>query len=378
MYSFKNDPMYRFLIVLTIASSISLQGWRTLFNNFAVEIGHIEGNQMGIIQGIREIPGFLSLLVIFVLFFIKEHRLSALSIIITGLGVAMTGFFPSFIGLTLTTLIMSFGFHYYETTNQSLTLQYFAQSSSPWVLGQQRSYSAASNIFIGVFIYLISDISSYLNMYLVIGIIVMLLGFWGLVQNPTRLDMVPQRRQMFLRKKYFLFYFLTFLSGARRQIFVAFSVFLMVKMFNYTIRDITILFVINNIINYFLSPAVGRVIIRFGERGILTVEALGSIGVFLGYAYSKENWVIAVLYVLDSIFFNFSIAIRTYFQKVADPADIASSMAVGFTINHVAAVVIPLVSGMLWMIDYKIPFLAAVVMSLMSLMATLHMKQDLI
>ena len=125
-------PMYRFLVVLTVASAVGLQGWRTLFNNFAVEVAGMNGAQVGIIQSVREIPGFLALLAVYVMLVVKEHRLSALSILVLGLGVAATGLFPSFAGLTLTTLVMSFGFHYYETAKRSLTLQYFDALTAPW------------------------------------------------------------------------------------------------------------------------------------------------------------------------------------------------------------------------------------------------------
>ena len=111
--------MYRYLMVLTISSTIGLQAWRTLFDNFAVRVVGLNGDHVGIIQSVREIPGFLALLAVFVILFIKEHRLSALSVLILGIGVAATGLFPSFGGLLVTTLIMSFGFHYFETTNQS-------------------------------------------------------------------------------------------------------------------------------------------------------------------------------------------------------------------------------------------------------------------
>ncbi len=126
-------PMFRYLLVLTIASAVGFQGWRTLFNNFAVEVGGLEGNHIGVIQSVREIPGFLALLAVYVMLFIREHRLSALSIMILGVGIALTGMFPSYTGILVTTLLMSFGFHYYETTNQSLTLQYFDRNVAPWV-----------------------------------------------------------------------------------------------------------------------------------------------------------------------------------------------------------------------------------------------------
>ena len=174
---------------------------------------------------------------------------------------------------------------------------------------------------------------------------------------------------MIFRKKYGLFYFLTFMAGARRQIFMAFSVLLMVEKFNYSVQEITILFVINNIINYYLSPLIGKSIIRFGERKVLSLEYLSLIFIFIAYAATGSKWFVALLYIFDHIFFNFSIAIRTYFQKVGDPRDIAPSMAVGFTINHIAAVFLPALGGLLWMIDYRIPFIGGAMMALVSLLA---------
>ena len=369
MNSIKQKPIYLFLMVLTISSTIGLQAWRTLFNNFAVEVVNLEGNHIGMIQSIREIPGFLALLVVYMIIIIKEHRLSVLSVFLLGIGVAATGLLPSYAGLILTTLVMSFGFHYYETTNQSLTLQYFDKNTSPWVFGKQRSFAAASNIGVGIFIYFLAPIFNYTIIYLIIGGFIIATGIWGFSQNPADQNIIPQRKKMILRKKYWLFYFLTFIAGARRQIFIAFAVFLMVKKFQFTVQEITVLFMINNFVNYFLSPLIGKSIIRFGERKVLSLEYFSLIFIFIAYAFVQSKMLVAVLYILDHIFFNFAIAIRTYFQKVGDPRDIAPSMAVGFTINHIAAVFLPAIGGLLWMVDYRIPFIAGAVLSMASLIA---------
>jgi len=362
-------PMYRYLMILTIASTVGLQAWRTLFDNFAVHVCHLEGFHIGVLQSVREIPGFLALLAIYLLLLVKEHRLSAISVLILGAGVCATGFFPSWIGLIFTTLIMSFGFHYFETTNQSLTLQYFDNKTSPWVLGKLRSYAAASNIAAGIIIFMIAPYLDYYEIYAIIGFFVIIAGSWALFQNPVDKTLIPQHKRMIFRKRYFLYYFLTLMAGARRQIFVAFAVFLMVREFEYSVQMISILFVVNNIINYIISPYIGKAIIRFGERKVLSLEYFSLLFIFVAYATVDKSWIVAILYVLDHIFFNFAIAIRTYYQKIADPQDIAPGMAVGFTINHIAAVVIPTIGGMLWMIDYRIPFIFGASMSLISLCA---------
>ncbi|MBW2169807.1 MAG: MFS transporter, partial [Deltaproteobacteria bacterium] len=277
--------------------------------------------------------------------------------------------FPSYSGLLITTVIMSFGFHYYETTNQSLTLQYFDEKTSPWVFGRLRSLAAASSIAVGIFIYLVAPLLSFIQIYLLIGCLIAAAAVWGLIQEPTDRDIVPQRKRMIFRRKYWLFYFLTFMGGARRQIFMAFAVFLLVKRFSFSVQEVTALFVINNLINYFLAPLIGKSIIRFGERKVLSLEYSSLIFIFLAYATVESRIVVAILYILDHIFFNFAMAIRTYFQKVGDPRDISPSMAVGFTINHLAAVFLPAIGGILWMVDYRIPFVAGAFMSLVSLIA---------
>ncbi len=374
MDSVKQNPMYRYLLVLSIASMAGLQSWRTLFNNFAVEVAHLQGSHIGIIQGVREIPGFLALLAIFVMRIIPEHKLSALSILILGLGVGLTGFFPTFTGLILTTLIMSFGFHYYETTNQSLTLQYFDRQTSPWVFGKIRSVGAASNIAAGVAVLVLSYFLNYRQMFLSAGVIISGMAIWAFFQNPTDKSLPVQKKRMVVRKKYWLYYTLTSLAGARRQIFVAFAVFLLVKHFKFSVQEVTFLFILNNLINYFLSPLIGKAIIRFGERKVLSTEYFSLIFVFTAYAFVQSKELVALLYILDHIFFNFSIAIRTYFQKIGDPQDIAPSMAFGFTVNHIAAVVIPAIGGLLWMIDYKIPFLFGAALSGASLILIQYIR----
>ncbi len=367
MHSYRKDSMYIYLVLLTVCSTAGLQCWRTLFDNFSVNVVGLGGQHMGVLQSVREIPGFLALLVTFVILLIKEHNLSALSIVVLGAGVFATGFFPSFFGLIFTTLVMSFGFHYYETTNQSLTLQYFDKLSSPHVFSEQRSFSAAANIIVGILIFLMAPLLSYKTIFILFGGTIIGIGCWALTKNPTRAEMIPQQKKLVFKSKYWLFYFLTFMAGARRQIFIAFAVFLLVKKFDFSVQQITILFIINNVINFFINPFIGKFIVKYGERKLLSIEYFFLILIFAAYALVDSKLIVGILYVFDHVFFNFATGIKTYFQKIAEPADIAPSAAVGFTINHIAAVVLPVVGGLLWMVDYKIPFIAGAFFSFISL-----------
>ncbi|MDD5287210.1 MAG: MFS transporter [Desulfuromonadaceae bacterium] len=374
MLTSANQPMFRFLAILTAASMVGLQGYTILLNNYAVETVHLEGLQVGLIQSVREIPGFLALTAIYVMMVIREHRLAALSIALLGFGVALTGLFPSFNGLAVTTLIMSLGFHYYETVNQSLTLQYFSTHQSPLVMGKLRSLAAITSIISAAFIWCLGFVMGYTGIFLVVGGVVFLAGLWATFQDPTHADIPPQKLRMFLKRRYWLYYMLTFMSGARRQIYMVFSMFLLVKVFHFSVQEITVLFIINNVINWIINPMIGRAINAFGERALCTVEYIGVIMVFLTYAYASSKWVVAGMYILDYILFNFAVAIRTYFQKIADPEDIAPSSAVGFTINHIAAVFLPALGGYLWMINYRIPFIMGALLGVVSLILAQFIK----
>ena len=367
MFTSTNKPMYRFLAVLTAASMVGLQGYTILFNNFAVETVHLDGLHVGLIQSVREIPGFLALTAIYVMMVIREHRLAALSISLLGFGVALTGLFPSFSGVAITTMIMSFGFHYYETVNQSLTMQYFSTYQSPLVIGKLRSLAAITSIISAAIIWCLGFVMSYKGIFMVVGGVVFVAGIWANFQDPSHADIPPQKLRMFLRRRYWLYYMLTFMSGARRQIYMVFSMFLLVKIFHFSIQTITALFIINNIINWIINPMIGRAINAFGERTLCTIEYSGVIIVFLTYAYTSSKWVVGGMYIIDYILFNFAVAIRTYFQKIADPQDIAPSSAVGFTINHIAAVFLPALGGYLWMLNYRIPFIMGAALGVVSL-----------
>ncbi|MCG8474085.1 MAG: MFS transporter [Cytophagales bacterium] len=371
---FRHKPMYVFLLLLTFAVAVSFQGWRILFNNFAVEELGLNGLTLGAVQSVREVPGFLALLVVFLLLFVREHKLASFSVVLMGLGIVLTGLFPTFWGLMFTTFLMSVGFHYFETTNQSLTLQYFNWQDAPVVLARFRSIGALSNIVVGGLLFLSAQWLDYEWNYLLVGAVAALCGIGSMFLKPDRQESEPQYKHMVFRKKYWLFYVLNFLSGSRRQIFIVFAVLLLVERFQYSIEEIAVLFVVNNIMSIIFNPMIARGIKRFGEKKVLTMEYLSLAVIFTAYAYAETKWQVAVLYILDHIFFNFSIGIKTYFQKNADPKDIAPSMAVGFTVNHIAAVVIPFVGGYLWLQNWRLPFWGGVALCLISLGFVQKMK----
>jgi len=359
--------MFLFLLLLNLAVYISFQSWSTIFNNFAVENAGIDGFYMGLTQSVREIPGFLSLLVILAIVVLPEHKLAVVSLIVLGLGIAVTGYLPTPMGVIVSTLIMSFGFHFFETVNQSLTLQYFNKLETPLVLSRLRSVAAGGNIAAGVLVIVLLKFMEYKYIFLITGMLAVAAGLYCLKLNPVDSSLPVQKKKLQLKWKYWLYYALTFLSGARRQVFTAFAVFLMVEKFGFSTKEIAILFIVNNMVSFFFNPVIGRMINKYGERRLLSIEYSTLVFVFIGYAFLDSKILVALLYIVDNLVYSFVISIRTFYQKIAEPEDFANGSAMGFTINHIAAVFIPFAGGILWMIDKRIPFIVAAVLTLMSL-----------
>ena len=348
---------------------ISFGVWQALLNNFAIEHAAFTGVEIGVLQSLREIPGFLAFGAILLLALLREQTLALVSILVMGLGTALTGFFPTEIGLYCTTVLMSIGFHYYETINQSLSLQWFEKEKAAHQMGKMIAVGAFSGLLAYALVWLSLDIFTMdmKTLYLIGGGITIFIAIFCWRVFPHFPVKVEQHKKLILRRRYWLYYALTFMGGARRQIFVVFAGFLMVEKFDFSASDIAILFLLNGLMSIVFAPIIGKLIGKWGERRALTAEYIGLILVFLAYAFVDNPWLAAGLYLLDHILFSMAIAQKTYFQKIADPKDIAPTAGVAFSINHVASVILPALYGILWVISPAMVFLTGAAMAGISL-----------
>lgn len=360
------------LIYMAIIMALVFSVWQVMLNNFTVEKAGFSGFDIGSLQSVREIPGFLAFTAVFVLIILREQTFAILSLGLLSVGVLITGFFPSNAGLLITTFIMSVGFHYFETINSSLTLQWLPKNQAASFMGQVIGYSSAAGLIAYGVVWLLYKYfeMDYIWIYTIFGSlgIAMVVHLWFLF--PKFENVVPQRKKLFLKKRYWVYYLLTFLKGARRQIFMVFAAYLMVEKFGYTLDEIAMLFLLNKAANIVIAPLLGKLIEAIGERKALTIEYVGLIIVFVGYAMVESALVAAILYVVDHLFFGLAIGIKTYFQKIADSEDMAATQSVSFTIDHTASVIIPITFGLIWMSDPSLVFYAGAGFAVLSLIAS--------
>ncbi|MGL4241066.1 MAG: MFS transporter [Beijerinckiaceae bacterium] len=345
-----------FLMSISFVNWLAFASWAALINNFAVDASGFSFKDNGIMQSVREIPGFLAFTAIFFIAFLREQTFGYLSMLVLCAGVLLTGFYPSFGGILFTTTIMSIGYHYLETVQQSLALQLLPKESAAQSLGKVQSANAAAQFtaYGAVAILAFAGVTNYQHLFLIVGGAALGLGLLVVALFKRFDGPVVQRKSIVLRRRYWLYYALTFMSGARRQIFTAFAAFLLVKTFGYTIAQVALLMLVTSAVNTMLAPRLGAFIALRGERTSIVIESASLIAIFAGYALAANGALgaagagaAAALFVLDGIFMTFTIAQKTYFQKIGEAADMAPTAAVAFTINHIMAVIIPVVFGIL-------------------------------
>ncbi|MBU2943026.1 MFS transporter [Shimia thalassica] len=370
-------PLWRrpvsLLFVMAFGMPIAFYAWYALLNNFVIEAADFDGRDIGLLHAVREIPGFLAVGVIFIILFVREQVLGMVSLALLGVATAFTAWFPSLGGLLTLTFLSSVGFHYYETVNQSLQLQWISKERAPQTLGWLLATGSASTLIVFVLIVLMWDTLNltYNIVFMTAGFTTAAIALFCLFAYPQFETGTPQSKKMVLKKRYWLYYALQFMSGARRQIFMIFAGFMMVEKFGFEVHVLTGLYLINLVINIIAAPLLGKAVSRFGERATLIFEYAGLVIVFLAYGgvywFGWGVFVAAFLYVVDHILFGLALALKTYFQKIADTEDIAPTAAVAFTINHIAAVALPVPLGLLWVFSPGAVFFLAAGMALISL-----------
>jgi predicted MFS family arabinose efflux permease len=363
-----NRRILIYLVVSNFLLSFGFEFWRTMFNNFAVEQIGVGPANVGWIQALRELPGLMGFLLGFLALFLSEMRIMALSLILLGSGTLLTGQAEGLPFLLVSTLIMSFGFHFFYPTNMAVVLMATEKQHTPRVLGQLRSLGAIAAVTATGAVYLLAGTWGYRTLFLVIGGAVAVGGLLLLPMEEAK-EGLPPRRRVVLRRRYWLYYTLSFLMGSRRHIFTTFAIFLLVREYGISVQTTATLFLVNSIVNVYALQLVGRLVGQLGERLMLSVAFSTLALVFLGYAYVTYLPLLFLLFVIDNIMFGFNLALATYFQKIAvTQEEITSNLSVEQTINHIAAIIVPVVGGTVWeLFGLQAPFLVGVGIVLVSL-----------
>jgi predicted MFS family arabinose efflux permease len=292
----------------------------------------------------------------------------ALSLVVLGIGLVFTGQATTIPTLLVATIVMSLGFHFFEPCRNSVVLMSIEREESPRVLGQLRSLGAIAALVATGLVYLLVDRIGYRALFLLVGIAVAVGGAVLLTRGRGEHGL-PARRRVKLRKQYWLFYTLAFLMGSRRHISTTFAPFLLVLTHGVTVQTMSILFLANAMVNTYVYQKVGKLVPKLGERTILTIAFALLVLVFLGYGYVSALPILFALFVVDNMLFGFNLGLTTYLQKIAFTSEeLTSNLSAQTTINHISAVIMPIVGGTIWaLLGSRATFLMGVAIALISL-----------
>lgn len=363
-----NRRLFVFIVLSNLLLNFGFQVWQTLFNNYAVDQLGIGPAQIGIIQAVREIPGLLGFVIAFLALFMTEFRIMSLSVIVLGVGIALTGTTTGFTSLLITTFVMSLGFHFFMPGNNSLILMLMKQEDTPRALGNLGSLGSLASVAGTGAVLLFAGVMGYSTMFISVGVLVVIAGLMLLPFGKIKTGL-PMGRKVQWRKRYWLYYTLSFLLGSRRHIFTTFAVLLLVQKFGVSVQTTALLFLINGIINVLTLRWTGRLVGKIGERMAMTITFASLALIFLGYAYVNFLPLLFIFFILDNIFFGFNVSLSSYFQKIAvSKEEVTANVSAQQSIEHVAAITVPLIGGTVWAVyGSQAPFLFGVVIVLIGL-----------
>ncbi len=351
------------------------------FNNFLSDTYNMDAISRGELEFPRELPGFLVAAFTGLLFFCSELKVAVLAMFLMAIGLAGLGLIGDQYNLMLTSMVIwSIGMHLQMPVTQQMALQLSQKDKGATMLGRLGGIRTGAAILGGLLLWLgLGETSlEYLPIFTLAALVAMGGGLCYLAMAPSR-KITSSRPTFVIRKRYTLFYLLNILFGARKQIFITFAPWVLIKIFGEPLSTIAWLHLLSSVIGMFFSPQLGKWIDRFGERLILMADAVLLVGICIGYGFAQEigfgNWSIYVIYasfIIDLVLFNVGIARTTYASKIAAKKDdLTMTLSLGVTIDHAISMSIPTVGGLVWVIyGYQYVFLGAAVVAVLTLIAT--------
>jgi predicted MFS family arabinose efflux permease len=360
----------------TFALYFGFTVWRVIFNNFAKEVLDITPTQIGIIQSVREIPGLLGFAVAALAMYLAEAKIVTLSIVLAGIGLIIVGHSDSVFMLGVGTVVMSIGFHNFLSSNQALLLHFIKTKESGKTQGKIKSTESLAGVIATLCVLLTTFFFGYRETLTIFGVLVILVGlYFTLVLKSNRVK--GEERKVSLKKKYSLYYLLSFLRGCRRHIFTTFAIFLLVANHQISISTAAVLFFVSNVVTIYTNSLTGVLVEKWGERTVLATSSFLLIFIFSGYAFIPWLPLLAVLYVIDNMLFGSSIALHSYVRKISDKPDLTSCISFSVTVNHISAVILPILGGVIWeVLGFKATFLFGAAIVFLDMLFSLRVKTE--
>jgi hypothetical protein len=367
---------WRLMTVAVFLFGLGFAIYGGVFQNFLKDVLHAKPLTLGALESLREVPGLLTAFTGASLAFLAEKKVAAVGVIVCGAGVIATGYMNHFLPLLAVTVVWSVGFHLYQSVQPAITLSLSKAMHAGRNLGKVGGVGALATLLALSSAYTLSRCEPHLSytIYFVVGGIAILAAAVLYLCLTSHLD-APPRQPLVIRSEYKLYYWLIFLEGCRRQLFTTFASFALILVYHIGLEKMLVLQFINAAMIWTTAPRIGKIVDKHGERWPLVTYSACLIAVFLGYASVPHVGFLMGLYLFDNVLFSFSVGYTTYLRRIVRPGELTPCLAMGTTMNHVAAVIVPFFGALLWqhMGSYQAPFWVGVGIACVSLYTNLHL-----
>ena len=357
------------LIVATAATGFAMAAQQNIVANYFEGVLGLDGAQFGYITAIREIPGFLLIFLTALFYRLSLPRLTALALLVLAVGYGLYGWSNSFWTVAPWVIISSMGYHTWLQTQYALGMSLTTEARSGGILGRLSAINSAGGLAAMVVV-LVGFGQGWLDFrltFVVCGVLALVaaVAIFGFphVHNGEVQAAAARRQPIVWRKEYRYYYLLNLLDGGRQQIFFSFGLWVLVHHFALDVPTVSAILLTVTCLSMVAGSWIGRLIDRHGERQMLALVNVAYVVALLGYALIDNLAVVVVCYVIYSFIFPLSaIGAATDLRKVAVASEIAPSLAMGVTLQHAAAIVVPIATGfVLNYVGYQLPFLVACV-----------------
>lgn len=358
----------------------------SVFNNYLDATFALSGFQRSFLEFPRELPGFLVLFASALLWFLDSRRLGAISLLLTGVGIFLVGAVShSYISMVICVFTFSMGLHLYMPVATTIGMELAAEGKTAQRLGQFNAIRNLAVIIGSGLVYLgFKFLNFTFSTTFIIAAIIYIVSM-VLVGTMKRSEVKSVTRRVFLklRKEYSLYYGLSVLSGARKQIFMTFAPWVIVTIFDKPTQTIATLVLIGGVVGILFQPLLGRLIDRLGERTVMMAEAVLLVPVCLAYGFSKSIFsnetaflIICACYLIDQVLMSVGMARSTYMKKIAlQSADIQPALSAALSIDHFFSIGVALIGGVIWnKLGFQYVFLFGVFIAVLNFFTAMRVR----
>ena len=382
---------YKLLILAWFFIGITGGIYDTVFNNYLNEVFHVSAQVRGFLEFPREAPGFFIALLSGLLMFMADVRLLGVAVGLVSLGLLGQSFYiwqgePQFGWMIGSMILWSIGMHLFLPLSSSVSVKLADRGKVGQTLGLMNGVNTASVIIGCLLIWVVmgwlkAGYSWAFRAAALFGLVGMVCVFAMRVKDKAVVKGVKVR--LLWRKEYSLFYWLSILFGARKQVFMTFAPWVIVQVYHQEPRVMAALILTSAVIGIGFKPLVGWLIDRIGERKVLIGEAIWFFLICLGYAGADHLGlgkqainVVFVCFIIDLLLSSVSMARTTYLHKnLVETADLTPTLSMGISLDHAVAMTIPILGGLLWKgFGYESLFLVAGLISVANIFIALKIK----